>query len=391
MKTVNIGILAHVDAGKTSLTEAILFETKTIGKLGRVDKGNTQTDSMELEKRRGITIKASAISFMSNDLKVNLLDTPGHTDFISEVERSLMVLDGAVLIISAVEGVQAQTKVLMDALLKLKIPAIFFINKIDREGANTENVIKAIKEKLTSQVTPIYYAENEGSTDAHLVRHSVDDRFMDQCVDTLSVNDENILEQYLSEDGIDSDGLTAEIIRQAKRAQVFPLFVGSAMRQIGIKELIKGIEMFLPVNETAQNLQQESDVSSPSALVFKIERGPLGEKKYFVRVFKGALQLRESITIHRKTRTDGTEIHKEKITEIEIFDKGKTMHAGRLEHGDIGVIKGPKNLKIGDVIGEWTDQIRFVSFAEPNMETKIDPVHVEEVHHLFEALTVFVN
>ena len=134
MKIVNIGIVAHVDAGKTSLTERILFESKVIDKIGRVDEGTTQTDSMDLEKRRGITIKASVVSFPVQDIKVNLIDTPGHADFIAEVERSFSVLDGAVLVISAVEGIQAQTKFLMSILVQLGIPAILFINKIDRVG-----------------------------------------------------------------------------------------------------------------------------------------------------------------------------------------------------------------------------------------------------------------
>ena len=139
MTTINIGIVAHVDAGKTSLTERILYETNVIKEIGRVDSGNTQTDSMELERQRGITIKASVISFFIDAVKVNVIDTPGHADFIAEVER-FRVLDGAILVISAVEGVQAQTKILMRTLQKLNIPTILFVNKIDRSGANTEKL-----------------------------------------------------------------------------------------------------------------------------------------------------------------------------------------------------------------------------------------------------------
>lgn len=154
MTTINIGIVAHVDAGKTSLTERILYETNVIKEIGRVDSGNTQTDSMELERQRGITIKASVVSFYINDLKVNVIDTPGHADFIAEVERSFRVLDGAILVISAVEGVQAQTKILMRTLQKLNIPTILFVNKIDRSGANTEKVMKQIKEVLSNEAFP---------------------------------------------------------------------------------------------------------------------------------------------------------------------------------------------------------------------------------------------
>ena len=145
MKTINIGIVAHVDAGKTTTTENLLYYSGIINEVGRVDSGNTQTDSMELERKRGITIKASAISFTWKDIKVNLIDTPGHVDFISEVERSLSVLDGAILVISAVEGIQSQTRILFNTLKALNIPTILFINKLDRTGADCNKLITEIK------------------------------------------------------------------------------------------------------------------------------------------------------------------------------------------------------------------------------------------------------
>ena len=132
---LNLGIVAHVDAGKTSLTERLLFAAGVIDAIGRVDDGNTQTDTLALERQRGITIKSAVVSFAVDDLTVNLIDTPGHPDFIAEVERTLAVLDGAVLVISAVEGVQAQTRVLMRALRRLALPTLIFVNKIDRAGA----------------------------------------------------------------------------------------------------------------------------------------------------------------------------------------------------------------------------------------------------------------
>src|SRR6201996_8528732 len=132
MSTLNLGILAHVDAGKTSLTERLLFAVGAIDAMGSVDAGSTQTDTMALERQRGITIKSAVVSFAIDDVTVNLIDTPGHPDFIAEVERVLSVLDGAVLVISAVEGVQPQTRVLLRALRRLRIPTLIFVNKIDR-------------------------------------------------------------------------------------------------------------------------------------------------------------------------------------------------------------------------------------------------------------------
>src|SRR5918996_5233830 len=144
MANLNLGILAHVDAGKTTLTERILFDAGAIHEIGSVDAGTTQTDTLALERERGITIRSAVASFALGDLSVNLIDTPGHPDFIAEVERVLSVLDGAVLVISAVEGVQAQTLVLMRALQRLHVPTLIFVNKIDRAGAQCEGLLYSI-------------------------------------------------------------------------------------------------------------------------------------------------------------------------------------------------------------------------------------------------------
>src|ERR1700677_2112749 len=149
MQSLNLAILAHVDAGKTSLTERLLYAAGVIDEIGSVDEGSTQTDTLALERQRGITIKSAVASFAIGSTNVNLIDTPGHPDFIAEVERVLSVLDGAVLVISAVEGVQAQTQVLMRALRRLRIPTVIFVNKMDRRGADRERVLAAIAERLT--------------------------------------------------------------------------------------------------------------------------------------------------------------------------------------------------------------------------------------------------
>src|SRR6266540_740532 len=152
MRTLNLGILAHVDAGKTTLTERLLYAAGVIDEIGSVDDGNTQTDTLALERERGITIKSAVVSFEIDDITVNLIDTPGHPDFIAEVERSLSVLDGAILVISAVEGVQAQTRLLMRALQRLHVPTLVFVNEIDRGGARSEGVLQDISEKLTPAI-----------------------------------------------------------------------------------------------------------------------------------------------------------------------------------------------------------------------------------------------
>src|SRR6059036_2076850 len=155
MTTVNLGILAHVDAGKTTLTERLLFAAGVIDEVGSVDDGTTQTDSLALEQQRGITIRSAVVSFSIDDVTVNLIDTPGHPDFIAEVERVLSVLDGAVLVVSAVEGVQSQTPLLMRALQRLQVPTLMFVNKIDRIGAEPDRVLQKISERLTPAVVPM--------------------------------------------------------------------------------------------------------------------------------------------------------------------------------------------------------------------------------------------
>src|SRR5438067_12502639 len=141
MRTLNLGIVAHVDAGKTTLTERLLYAAGVIDRVGSVDHGTTQTDTLALERQRGITIKSAVVSFRIGETTVNLIDTPGHPDFIAEVERALSVLDGVVLVVSAVEGVQPQTRILMRALQRLRIPTLIFVNKIDRAGARYDDLV----------------------------------------------------------------------------------------------------------------------------------------------------------------------------------------------------------------------------------------------------------
>ena len=165
-RTLNLGILAHVDAGKTTLTERLLYAAGVIDEIGSVDKGTTQTDSLALEQQRGITIKSAVVSFPIDGVTVNLIDTPGHPDFIAEVERVLSVLDGSVLVISAVEGVQPQTRILWRALQRLHIPTLLFVNKIDRPGADPEGVLDAIEQRLTPEVVPMGSAAGLGTRSA---------------------------------------------------------------------------------------------------------------------------------------------------------------------------------------------------------------------------------
>src|SRR5215212_4033415 len=198
MRTLNLGILAHVDAGKTTLTERLLFEAGVIRDVGSVDAGTTQTDSLALERQRGITIKSAVASFALKDVHVNLVDTPGHPDFIAEVERALGVLDGAVLVLSAVEGVQPQTRILMRALQRLRVPTLLFVNKIDRSGADLEAVLAAIRRRLTPDILPMGGVTGAGSRAASYDAFGADDGdFREREAAALAEHDDALLAAYV--------------------------------------------------------------------------------------------------------------------------------------------------------------------------------------------------
>src|SRR5437870_5816006 len=230
MRTLNLGILAHVDAGKTSLTERLLYAAGVIDEIGRVDDGNTQTDSLALERQRGITIKSAVVSFVVDDVTVNLIDTPGHPDFIAEVDRALSVLDGAVLVISAVEGVQPQTRVLMRALRRLGIPTLLFINKIDRQGADDTRVLQEIAERLRVTTVPMGETGSLGTREAGFESHSWGDPgFIDAVAAVLSEHDERLLARYVNDDAsISAERLSNALVAQTKRCAVHPVICGSA-------------------------------------------------------------------------------------------------------------------------------------------------------------------
>ncbi|MGE7874135.1 GTP-binding protein [Bacillus paramycoides] len=373
MTTINIGIVAHVDAGKTSLTERVLYETNVIKEIGRVDSGNTHTDSMELERQRGITIKASVVSFFLDDLKVNVIDTPGHADFIAEVERSFRVLDGAILVISAVEGVQAQTKILMRTLQKLNIPTVLFINKIDRSGANTEKVVKQIRETLSNEVLPFYAVENEGTKQARIIEYES----YEDCIELLATYNESLLESYVNNEIVPDALLRKELEKQIQRTNVYPIFFGSAMTGIGITELLESISAMLPA-DTSSHCEDDT----LSGIVFKIEREPSGEKIAYVRVFSGCLHVRKYVNIHRTESLS----HKEKIKKMCIFHNGNAVQTPTVQSGEFGKVWGFSDIKIGDIIGERTNHIKDIQLAEPQMEAAIEAMPKERIHDLYAAL-----
>ncbi|GCE21793.1 tetracycline resistance protein [Dictyobacter kobayashii] len=375
--------MAHVDAGKTSLTERILFETNVIAEIGRVDQGNTQTDSLDLEKRRGITIKASVVSFFVQDLKINLIDTPGHADFIAEVERSFSVLDGAILVISAVEGIQAQTKFLMNILMKLGIPTIIFINKIDRRGAQSHTLVKQIKEKLTKHVLPLYRPENIGTKQAFIVENSFnnddDPAFLEECIELVALSDEQLLASYLNEEAVTPERLTSALTGQVRDARLYPIYFGSAMTGVGVAELLAGVATFFPTNTCLEN-------APLCGVVFKIEKAAAGEKIAYVRVFSGSINVREHIPIIRNKNESEVETRTDKVKKLHVFWQGKTIQSSKVEAGDFCKVWGLRDIRIGDVVGEWSDKIKDLHFVAPQMEARIEAKRQEQNIQLYRAL-----
>ncbi len=309
MSTLNLGILAHVDAGKTSLTERLLFAAGVIDTIGRVDDGSTQTDTLVLERQRGITIKSAVVSFAVGDLTVNLIDTPGHPDFIAEVERTLAVLDGAVLMISAVEGVQAQTRVLMRALTRLALPTLMFMNKIDRRGARVERVLAEIREKLSPRIVPLGSVQGQGTRHATVTPYGAGDAaFAARLADVIADHDDEFLAAYLHDDRAICYGRArAGLASLTRDGLVHPVFSGSAITGAGVDALASGLAELLP----AADAQADGPVSGT---VFKVERGPAGEKIAYVRMFSGTVQTRDRLRFGPDRAG--------RVTAARVFDRG---------------------------------------------------------------------
>ncbi|WP_328862567.1 translation factor GTPase family protein [Streptomyces sp. NBC_00306] len=375
MRTLNLGILAHVDAGKTSLTERLLHTAGVIDAIGSVDDGNTQTDSLALERQRGITIKSAVVSFAVDDITVNLIDTPGHPDFIAEVERVLSVLDGAVLVVSAVEGVQGQTRVLMRTLRRLRIPTLVFVNKIDRGGADPERVLRSVSGKLTEAVIPMGTVDAPGTSDASFTPSmAADPAFMTRLVDLLSGQDDALLAAYVRDEAaVSYDLLRAELAAQTARAQVHPVFFGSAITGAGVDTLIAGVRELLPAGE--------GDRDGPvSGTVFKVERGPAGEKIAYVRMLSGTVRTRDRLPV--RSDAEG------KVTAIQVFDRGPAVRSPAVTAGQIGKLWGLHDVRIGDAIGFPPDSpANGHHFAPPTLETVVVPVRASDKGAMHAALS----
>ncbi|MEW2283879.1 translation factor GTPase family protein [Streptomyces sp. NPDC047841] len=398
MPLLNLGILAHVDAGKTSLTERLLHTAGVIDEIGSVDAGSTTTDTLALERRRGITIKSAVVSFPLDGVTVNLIDTPGHPDFIAEVERVLGVLDGAVLVVSAVEGVQAQTRVLMRTLRRLRLPTLVFVNKIDRRGARDTAVLRQLAQRLAVPLVPMGTAAGLGTRAA---------RFLPglgpAALEALADQDDVLLAAFL-DGAVPEARLRGALAAQTRDGSVHPVYFGSAITGAGVPELVEGIQRLLPT--------AAGDPHGPlSGTVFKVERGPAGEKVAYARLFSGTLRVRDRIPFgdggkdaggevnDRREPTTGHDAHTTgaratdarasgaaRVTALSVFDHGTDIRADSAGAGRIVKVWGLGGIRIGDALGTPGRSYEH-HFAPPTLETVVVPGPGTDRRSLHLALT----
>ncbi|SHI68905.1 translation factor GTPase family protein [Lutispora thermophila] len=311
MKKLVIGILAHVDAGKTTLSESLLYLAGKIRKLGRVDKKDTYLDNYELERARGITIFSKQAVFEFEDMQITLLDTPGHVDFSTEMERTLQVLDYAILVISGMDGIQAHTMTLWRLLSIYKIPVFIFINKMDQAGTDKGKIMNELKKQLSDGCIEFEQDEKEN--------------FYDQ----MAMCDEVLMEAYLETGNIQLSQIKTAI----RERKVFPCFFGSALRLEGVEEFIRGIVMYS---------QLPTYPSEFGAKVFKIGRDEQGNRLTYMKITGGKLKTRDILS---------NGIWEEKVTHIRIYSGQKFEAVNVVEAGSVCAVTGLTQTKPGEGLG----------------------------------------
>jgi len=388
---LNLGVVAHVDAGKTSLTERLLFEAGVLTEPGSVDAGTTQTDTMELERRRGITIRAAVTSFAIGDLTVNLLDTPGHPDFITEVERSLRVLDAAVLVVSGVEGVQPQTVVIWRALRRIGVPTVVFVNKVDRAGADVARVVAQVRHRLTPHLVGLTAVSGEGRRDAHVEALPLD---AGPIVEAVAEVDDRILASWLAGEPV-RRGAVRRALRQGVRRDVLtPVMCGSALTGAGVPQLRQALADLLPRargtsgpsggtaasgpsgGSAASGPSGGSAASGPAAgSVFAVDRDA-GGRRAWVRLWSGEVRVRDRVAFAGR--------EPERITQVQVSEHGGVHVRRAAGAGQIVALRGT-SARIGDTVGAPPDR-RTHRFPPAALQALVEPVDPAQRTALFAGL-----
>jgi len=417
----NIGIMAHIDAGKTTTTERVLYYTGRTHKMGEVHEGTAVMDWMEQEQERGITITSAATTCFWNDIQINIIDTPGHVDFTAEVERSLRVLDGAIAILGAVEGVEPQTEAVWRQADKYRVPRLVFVNKMDRTGADFETCVSQLRSKLHANPIAIQLplgAEDgfEGVIDlvsqrailwkdetlgaaydeveipaayADKARH-----FREQLIESLGEADDAIMEKYVHGEAISVDELRAALRRATIAMRVFPVVCGSAFKNKGVQPLLDAVVNYLPSpvdvppmegydpeNEEKTLIRKADDEEPFAGLIFKIMTDPFVGQLAFLRVYSGSIQQGDTVYNPRRGR-------RERVSRLLQMHANKREEISGVYAGDIAAAVGLKNVSTGDTICAEDAPIvlEAMDFPAPVISVAIEPKTKADQEKLGNAL-----
>ncbi len=373
-KIHNIGILAHVDSGKTTLTEQLLYLTGAIRRAGSVDTGTAATDSLSVEKQRGISVRTATASTEWNGVKINIIDTPGHIDFAGEVERALSALDYAIVIVSAVEGVRAHTENILRSLDTAKLPRMIFINKIDRAGSDVFSVINELRQISEQPYIILSDIENEGEENAS-VKTIDGEKFTLSATEALADICDEAADIFLS-DSVLPESRAKELVREKTvGCELTPVVFGSAKYSIGIKELADVITEFMPSSE-------HRATDELCGIIFKIDHDKTLGKVSHIRLFGGEISNRDEVEIFSPQNkisvvSDAVEIEKkppvkEKISQIKKFSGAKYTDSGIVKSGDIAAVCGLPSAKTGHFIGSLAVS-ESAKLVNPFLRVKVTP------------------
>ncbi|MBQ4607170.1 MAG: TetM/TetW/TetO/TetS family tetracycline resistance ribosomal protection protein [Clostridia bacterium] len=374
----NLGILAHVDAGKTTLTEQLLYTAGVIREAGSVDAGTTRTDSMSVERKRGISVRSATASLTWNGSTVNIIDTPGHVDFAGEVERCLEALDFAILVVSAPDGVKAHTENLLHALEVTGLPRMVFINKIDRAGADVEKVLSELRAVTGNKTVymPVTMGADCGFEHCRIARTD----FASAVTEALGEWDEAIAERFLLDDVLTEEEIAAALPDAIRETKITPVLCGCAKKGLGVTDVLDFCTRWMP-DASAKATEDLSGV------IFKIEHDKTMGKIAHVRLFGGTVKNRDALAVvepvaeEKAAETDtedavpvedDTVQAKDKVSQIRKHLGGRYSDAGQVEAGDIGALCGLTGAKVGRYVGSVTP-VRRYALAHPLLRVRVTP------------------
>ncbi len=372
---INLGIFAHVDAGKTTLTEQILLAAGSIRQAGSVDSGTARTDFLSVERERGISVVAATTHIEWGGHHINIIDTPGHIDFAGETERALSVLDGAILVVSAVEGVQSHTENLWRAFTTLGIPCVVFINKLDRVGSDTAAVLESLTELDGFAPLVLSRASDEGSRTCVVKPIFPSDDILTEC---LADHSDEVAEAFVNGEALPHGRLLALLKEAVFDRRITPVLFGSSLLSVGIDALLDAVVAYLPPASRRES-------NGLSGIIYKIEHDKTMGKIAHVRLFGGHIQNRDPVAINEDVDSEGTPLPPQKVTQIRKFNGSRFVDEGALGPGDIAALCGLTRARVFDTIGAYrlSDTYRL---ATPYLTVKVTPAEPAQLTALVAAI-----